>query len=323
MHTSQCELDAQTSALGITDLRLLHNWTLEAYKGFGDIVEEESFWQIEVPQLACTNPFLMHSLLAVSCLHLARQSMDRRDHYPTIAVEYQNKALPAYRSMISDLEHSKNEQKGRAMIAFASLTTYYAVLSPPSTDSRLSKASRVLAHLTESFSLLRGAAEIFAEFRDSLEGCTMISRTRAVSGAIDLSLNPEDARLATLKPLISRDLGVSSIGADNRSQVSSNALYLLRRCFAMPSLPSKPVNIMRALHIWVVSIPNAYLEALSELRPGALVVLAHWCILLKRAETIWYLQGSAENIMSTIYGVLNEEWRARIAWPLQVVYNQG
>ena len=316
-------LNEQTTALGITDLRLLHNWTLEAYKGLGDIVEEESFWQIEVPQLACTHPFLMHSLLAISCLHLARQSMDRRDHYPTIAVEHQNMALPTYRSIISDIENSKNEQKGRAMVAFASLTTIYAVLSPPSTDSRPSKASQVLTHVTESFSLLRGATEIFAVLRDSLEGCTMISRTRAESGDIDLSLNPEDARLAILQTLISGDLGVSPIGADNRSQVSSNALYLLRRCFAMPFLPSKPVSIMRALHIWVVSIPDTYLEALRELRPGALVVLAHWCIMLKLAETNWYLHGSGENIMSTIHGVLNEEWRARIAWPLQVVYNQG
>ena len=88
-------------------------------------------------------------------------------------------------------------------------------------------------------------------------------------------------------------------------------------------LPSKPVSIKRPLIIWVEWIPNTYLEALSELQSGALVVLAHWCILLKRAETEWCLRGSAENIMSMIAGVLNEEWRARIAWPLQVVYNQG
>lgn len=323
MHTSQSELNEQTTALGITDLRLLHNWILEAYKGFGDTIEQESFWQIEVPQLACTHPFLMHSLLAISCLHLARQSTDRSAYYPTIAAAHQDKALPAYRSIISDLERSRTEQKGRAMVAFTKLTTIYAVLSPISADSQLSKASRALAHLTESFSLLRGAREIVAVVGDSVGGCTMTSLTGAVSGGMNLSLNPEDARLAILKPSISRDLGVSPLAADDRSQVSSNALYLLRRCFAMLFLPSKPVSINRALHIWVEWIPNTYLEALSELQSGALVVLAHWCILLKRAETEWYLRGSAENVMSIIAGVLNEEWRARIAWPLQVVYNQG
>ena len=323
MHTFQSGLNERTTALGITDLRLLHNWTLEAYKGFGATIEEESFWQIEVPQLACTHPFLMHSLLAISCRHLARQSTDRRVHYPTIAAEYQNTALPAYRSIINDLERSRTEQKGYAMVAFAKLVTIYAVLSPPSADYQHSEASRVVAHLIESFSLLRGATEVLAAFRDRLEGCPVTFRARAVVSDIELSLNPEDAHLAILNPLISSDLGASPSGADDTSQASLNALYLLRRCFAMLFLASKPVSIMRTLHIWVESISNTYLEALSELRPKALVVLAHWCIMLKRAETVWYLQGAAENIMPVIASVLNEEWRARIAWPLQVVYNQG
>lgn len=323
MHTSQSELNEQITALGMTDLRLLHNWTFEAYKGFGDTIKEDSFWQIEVPQLAFTHPSLMHGLLAISCLHLARRSRDRRTHYPTIAAEHQNKALPAYRSIISDLERNRTEQEGLAVVAFTRLTTIYAILSPIATDSQLSKASRAIAHAVESFSLLRGGAKIVAVVGDSSEGCTMTSITRALSDDINLSLNPEDARLALLEPSISRDLGVSPLGADDRSQVISNALYLLRRCFAILYLPSKPVRIVRALKMWVGSIPNTYLEMLRELRSGALVVLARWCIMLKRAETTWYLQGSAENIMSVIAGVLNEEWRARIAWPLQVVYNQG
>ena len=321
MHTSQSELNEQTTALGIIDLRLLHNWTVEAYKGFGDTIEEESFWQIEVPQLAFTHPFLLHSLLAISCLHLARRSTDRRTHYTTIAAEHQNKALPAYRSIISGLERSRTKQEGRAMVAFTSLTTIYNILSPVLTDCKLSEASRALTHLIESFSLLRGATKIIPVVGDSSGRGTMTSVTRAVPRDINLSLNPEDARLAILESCISRDLGVSPLGAIDRSQVSSNALYLLRRCFAMLYLPSKPVRMVRALNIWVESIPDTYLEALCELRSGALVVLAHWCIMLKRAETTWYFQGSAENVLFMIAGVLNEEWRARIAWPLQVVYN--
>ena len=319
MQTSQSELNEHTTALSITDLRSLHNWTLEAYKGFGDTSEAESFWQIEVPQLACSHPFLMHSLLAISCLHLARHSMDRRDYYYTIAAEHQNKALPAYRSIVSDLGCSRNEQKARAMVAFASLIPIYASLSPPSADYQLSQTSRVVAHMIEVFSLLRGATEVVG----ILGVYPMITCARAVAGDIELSLNPEDAHLAILDPLISRDLGVSPSGADDKSQASSTALHLLRSCFAMLFLASKPVSIMRTLTLWVESIPSTYLEALSELQPGALVVLAHWCIMLKRAEMRWYLQGAAKNVLSGIHGALSEEWSTRIAWPLQVVYDQG
>ena len=323
-HPPQTGLNEQTTVLGITDLQLIHNWTLEAYKGFGHTMEEDSFWQIEVPQMAFTHPFLAHSLLAISALHFARRSTDRRAHYLTIATEHQNKALPAYRSIISDLERSKTEQNGRAMVAFTNLTTIYAaLLSPVATDPEQSEASRVIAHLIESFSLLRGAAKIGVVVGDSSLGCTLASLNGPVYGDIDLSLNPEDAHLAILGSSISRDLGVSPLGADDRSQVISNALYLLRKCFAMLYLPSNPVRTIQALKAWIGSIPDTYLEMLRELRSGALVVLAHWCIMLKRAETNWYLQGTAENIMSIIVGVLDEECRAQIAWPLQVVYSQG
>ena len=318
MHASQSELNEQTTALSITDLRSLHNWTLEAYKGFGDTSEENSFWQVEVPQLACSHPFLMHSLLAISCLHIARHSMDRQGCYRTIAAQHQDKALPAYRSMVSDLARSRNEQKTCAMVVFASLIPIYSVLSPPA-DVQLSESSRVLAHAIEVFSLLRGATEVVGV----LGVCPMVSRARAVAGNIELSLNPEDARLAILNPLISRDLVLSPSEADKISQASSTALHLLRSCFAMLFVASKPVSIMRTLTLWVESIPKTFLEALSELQPGALVILAHWCIMLKRAEVHWYLQGSAKNILSAIHGVLNEKWRAQIAWPLQVVYDQG
>lgn len=315
MHTSQSELNEQTTALSITDLRSLHNWTLEAYKGFGDDTSEvESFWQIEVPQLACSHPFLMHSLLAISCLHLARHSMDRRDHYHILAAEHQNKALPAYRFIVSDLARSRNEQMARAMVTFATLIPIYAVLSPPA-DVPFSDASRVLAHTIEVFSLLRGATEVVRVLG--------VCRVRAVAGAIEPSLNPEDARLALLNQLISKDLGVSPSGAHDTSQANSTALHLLRSCFAMLFIASEPVSIMRTLTLWVESIPYTYLEALSELQPGALVILAHWCIMLKRADMRWYLQGCAKNVLSTIHGALNEEWRAWIAWPLQVVYDQG
>ena len=321
VHAPQSELNEQTTALNIADLRSLLNWTLEAYKGFGDTSEENSFWQVEVPQLACSHPFLMHSLLAISCLHLARQSMDRRGYYRKIAAEHQNKALPAYRSIVSDLARSRDEQKARAMVALAKLITIYAVLSPP-TDFELSEASRVVAHTIEVFSLLRGATEVVGVL-GVLGVCPMVSHARAAAGYMELSLNPEDARLAILDPLISRDLGVSPSGGDNLNQASSTALHLLRSCFAMLFRASNPVSIMWSLHLWVELIPNAYLKALSELQPEALVILAHWCIMLKWAEARWYLQGSAKNILSAVHGALNEEWRAQIVWPLQVVYDQG
>ena len=75
--------------MNIIDLELLHNWTLEAYKGFGGTESEEVFWQAQLPQMAFTHTFLMHSLLAISSLHLARLSEDRNTLFLNMAANHQ------------------------------------------------------------------------------------------------------------------------------------------------------------------------------------------------------------------------------------------
>lgn len=83
------------------------------------------------------------------------------------------------------------------MIAFAILTTIYALLSPRPTDHHFPDAGFVLAQLLKSFSLLRGTREILARIGDCLERWTMVSEIKAAYGHdIDLSLHPNDARLA-------------------------------------------------------------------------------------------------------------------------------
>ena len=123
-------MSEESTTLSVTDLQLLQNWTLEAYKGFGDTAEEESFWQTGLPQLAFAHPFLMHSILAISSLHLARHSTNDEARFQALAATHQDLALPAYRYVISDMQRSIDEEKGRAMVAFASLTVVYAMLRP-------------------------------------------------------------------------------------------------------------------------------------------------------------------------------------------------
>ena len=292
---------------------------MKAYKGFGSNDHEEIFWQTELPQLACTHPFLMHSLLAISALHLARVSSDQMDYYQNIAANHQDMALPAYRYAITDLERNINEQRGHAMVAFASLTTVYALLCPQPEEPLPSEAMVTLSRLMESFSLLRSARGVFAAAGDCQEGCTMTSQVDALYGDIDVSLNPEEDRLAVLELLVQGNAEMRPSGYQDVDQANFGALYLLRRCFAMLCLPSDPIGIKRVINIWVESVSDLFLEALLQLRPVALVILAHWCILLKRAQEYWYLQGSAEKFVSTILELLGDDWKEMISWPLSAI----
>lgn len=89
------ELTEQSTTLSINDLRLLHNWTLHAYKALGNSDEERTLWQSDLPQLALVHLSLMNGILAISSLHLARYSVDREDSLLDTAADHQSLALPA------------------------------------------------------------------------------------------------------------------------------------------------------------------------------------------------------------------------------------
>lgn len=313
-------MSEQTTALGVTDLQLLHNWSLEAYKGFGSTVNEEVFWQRDLPNVAFVYPFLLHSLLAISSLHLARLHGDRKEHFLAVAADHESKALPAYRAVIRDFERSIDEQKGQIMVAFASLTTVYALLCSQSLDSSLSEGQHDLSRLLDSFELLRGARNILGAIGNCTEGCTIGSQINTIYGDIDCAINPDDGLLTALEPLIRNANHTSNVDSLDLTEANLAALNFLRWCFAALCQPLYPIGIKEVLTIWVELIPQRFLDSLKELHPGALIVLAHWCILLKRAHMYWYLKGSAEKTVASIFDLLDDFSRACITWPMETIY---
>lgn len=101
-------------------------------------------------------------------------------------------------------------------------------------------------------------------------------------------------------------------------------LNLLRESAAIPFLPCRTLGIKLAMFRWVELIPQLYLELLGDLKPQALILLAHYCILLhKGGEIYWYMEGAAERLLLSLKNILSEEWRAWISWPLQLVNSPG
>jgi hypothetical protein len=51
----------------------------------------------------------------------------------------------------------------------------------------------------------------------------------------------------------------------------------------------------------------------------AVVIFAHFSILLKHHESHWWLQGWAEHLISRAYEILDDEHRSWIEWPMREV----
>ena len=55
-----------------------------------------------------------------------------------------------------------------------------------------------------------------------------------------------------------------------------------------------------------LSLP--FLEMLREGHDGALVLLAHYCVLLKRIEGAWYAEGRSRRLIGEVLRRLGREW---------------
>ena len=99
------------------------------------------------------------------------------------------------------------------------------------------------------------------------------------------------------------------------------ALVELSRAFskAQAARSRSVFTIWTAIYIWPVQVSQDYLDLLKNRDPAALILLAHYCILLEPLESHWYMNGYSKRLLSRIYNQLDQEWRQCLHWPLEEI----
>ncbi|KAK2669694.1 Zn(2)-C6 fungal-type DNA-binding domain [Fusarium oxysporum f. sp. vasinfectum] len=113
----------QSLPLNIDDLRLYHHYITVASLTFGD----DAMWHDKIPLLAFDNHFVLHLMLAVSGLHLARFQTLEATKYEKLAEHHHSKAL----SHVTNLLPQINHQNCSALYIATVLICNYAFAKPP------------------------------------------------------------------------------------------------------------------------------------------------------------------------------------------------
>ena len=308
------------SNLETDDLELLHHYSTATYISFVDGARTTGAWQTTLPRLAFEYPFLMHGILAVSALHVASLKPDCQQEWIKKASTHESLALPTFRSALP----SVNEQSAPAVFAFSSLVVPYTQASASHTDDLDLASIHNTAILPEWIHLLRGTHMLLFSTRHWLkEGPLgeLIERTRA---PINYAYNPDDSRLAALLPLFSqRSPPTTAADKDPDLLACHSALDELRLICSLPHSPCQTVGFKTAAYTWPGRVSRAYVELLDQRKPEALVVLAHYCAFLRKAETSWFMRHHSARLFRSIYYSLGEGWRHWIDWPRQQIDMHG
>ena len=236
-----------------------------------------------------------------------------------MAAAHQEAALPAYRYIVSNLETNMDDDNCHAVIAYAGLTSAYSLASPRRPDD--GRIHNSLDEICEWLRLLKGARRLVRAAGDRLLNGPLAFQLRPARD-VDLGYHQNDARLQALEVLFSQERYHSASrdeAADHEAAVYRKTLFALRQSFAVLSAPGENVGVKTSVHWWIETVPQEFLELLGQYEPIALILLAHFAVLLKRGEGCWYMRGGGERILVTVRDSLDDMWIDWIQWPLDTV----
>lgn len=74
---------------------------------------------------------------------------------------------------------------------------------------------------------------------------------------------------------------------------------------------------------WLAAIPAGYVELLSDLQPEALVILAHFGVLLHYAAEHWFVGDMGARLVRLINDQLGSSWGEWLEWPLRITTSKS
>jgi hypothetical protein len=268
-------------------------------------------WRILVPKEALSHPFLMHGILALSALHLARTHDDhRRPTYLGTAVAHQNQALAYFRESLNDI----NASNAKAMFAFASIVAIYALGFPHPPDPK--DPQTCLDDLLQVFNLSRGVQQVLAQATPAIKD---------TDWEIILQLDDYDSTLpeeesSALRRLREVNEACGAQDPHHDPSVYATALENLEDMTAGIHGGLTPITVACR---WAIKMKASYVEAIREHNPLALVILAHYLAILHRSRPDWCVYDWTVTVPKAIWSILHDPWKPLAHWPMVVVYGEN
>ncbi|KAF2670624.1 hypothetical protein BT63DRAFT_243480 [Microthyrium microscopicum] len=304
-------------SLEVGNLELLHFYTTTTSFTLSNRTELQQIWQQVVPQIAFTHDFLLHGILALSALHLALSQPERKALLQGEASAHHELGLSKFRIAMSNITPENCD----ACLAFSTLIAAYAWASSNqaadlffSDTSTFEEDSQI-----EWASLLRG---VYILLNATFEwmGTSLLKPI--------LFPRPEDPTPPNAEDPVIRDkltelsqLWVQSPGkfTEVEIQAFNDTVALLQdNCSLVASFSDdRQVDIVTIIYAWPIKVPEVFLSMVKEFRPEALIILAHYSLLLNKAEHVWFVQGMSRRLLQTIHSKIGKEWEGWITWLLQ------
>lgn len=310
---------------------LMHHYATTAFLSLVDYEIYKPVWQFVVPKETQSYQFVMDGVLALSALHIdhLRSGSAERTHvekkgtfYRQSALKYYGSAIAKFRSTITDV----NSSNINAVFAFSHLTIFFVFGC--SSSKRLRNTSETLEsedpidEILNVFNLVRKAMNVLRVNWESVLGGPMSILLQRGPPIMDRQYLPVDivTALELMDSLCSEYLDTLSenhgIKLSDIKETYETAILQLWDSFVM--VHTKRKDWAMALRFPIIFSETLF-SYLNAREPFALVILAHYCVLLHKAPVRWWAAGWGERVIAAIFKVLPQDWKYAVSWPMTVV----
>ena len=296
------------------DLELLHHYSTSTSYTLSQHPAFQTLWRTKGPQLGFSSSFLMRAILSLSSLHLAHlMPPERKGFYISQAELHHDVALQIVTPILPRLMQEDSE----ALLMYSCLACFISCAKPRKPgDLLLMEGGRI----SEWLIFFRGTKTILeTASEDSMRVGPLAPMF--VVGAWKFRMREDESvegqRYVHDLKLLMEEGGVEDM---KELQVYFEALDEMSKSFAMVfGNSTRNVNDPSDILIWLLRVSDEFLSLLRQRRPPALVIFAYFCVVMRRLEWAWWMEGWSVHLVSAIYDSLDEVHRNWMQWPLEQI----
>lgn len=265
-------------------------------------------WQISVPRIATSNSFLRHGILALSARHLLNNEHVRgvdHERLTETAGNHHDKAMRAFQAIIDVNPSTALECHG--IIAFVHLHTLFsfaafAIKSPFGMGSLfLTDSSRDdLDYVSPWLYYVRHGCHLVCGFWDTIGNGPLAS----LAASWDIPIMAEDGRSSKIAVVLSAVLDSGRTWTSQTSnpekspcaQAASELALALNAAYELGSA----LTVWDAIRLWPLTVSVDFVSEIKEETPGAMMLVACYCIILEKLDGAWFAQGLSSRLLSNI-----------------------
>ncbi|KAK0185318.1 hypothetical protein F5146DRAFT_1072383 [Armillaria mellea] len=279
----------------VLTLELMHHYSTSAsYSLFPD-PDASALWRTLVPQMAFDprNQYLLQVILAFSALHIHHED-STTPRYAEIAADYYNQA----KISLGMADTDETADINAVLVALALIGHYEFAISPA-----------VFPYPGDWYTTLHQIRRNILKVRTEMQDSAMHSLLAVIAPPL-LPSSLEEPFPSSLSFLLTSGPEVEELRETSVRTAYEESIYFLELGWN--------ASFNRCIGLWWYMMPDTFFQLLEQARPRALIILAHYCIMMKHVaqDGPWWAKKEWGNEAAKIVSTLDAQWMPFLGWLL-------